>query len=105
VAGVDERHVSREHWGMMLSFLYKYSYSIYLFNVSHTQQRYRVFLQATNSALVTNHHQALSKNRTLKLQFRMDTLHYFTNGYSTLLYSWICYVTLQMGTLHYFTNG
>jgi hypothetical protein len=32
--------------GMTLSFLCKYS--IYLFNVSHTQQRYRVFLQETN---------------------------------------------------------
>ena len=39
------------------------------------------FYRQPISALVTSHHQALSKNITLKLQFRMDTLHYITNVY------------------------
>lgn len=46
------------------------------------------FYRQPVSALVTIHYQALSKNKTLKLQFRMDTLHY---------------TTLQVDTLHYAT--
>jgi hypothetical protein len=34
------------------------------------------FYRKPISALVVSHHQALSKNKTLKLQFGLDILHY-----------------------------
>ena len=63
---------------MILSFFYKYS--IYLLNVSDTQQRYRVFLQATNFGPSYGPSSGLIQEQHF-MQFRMDTLHYIADVY------------------------